>query len=89
MITVADVKRCPRCEKYIPRSMFWRDTTRPDGLHSYCKPCHKVYESTRRRKHHDWSRADWSKSDSEIAEAVGCTRQAVWLRRGRMAEAAR
>ncbi len=33
------VKRCFRCEKLRPRSMFSPDRARKDGLHFYCKPC--------------------------------------------------
>lgn len=43
-----DHKRCPDCEKVLPRSAFAMDRSRPIGLKAYCRPC-----SAARFKH--WS----------------------------------
>ena len=34
-----EVKRCPRCEEWKPRSLFGKARHRLDGLHSYCREC--------------------------------------------------
>lgn len=33
-------KRCPRCKETKPRADFVSNRSQPDGLGSYCKPCH-------------------------------------------------
>src|SRR5690554_3144772 len=32
-------KTCPRCETEKPKSQFYKDERRPDGLYSWCKEC--------------------------------------------------
>jgi len=32
-------KRCPDCERTLPRAAYPRDITKPDGLHSHCREC--------------------------------------------------
>jgi len=34
-------KLCPKCKKIKPRSKFWKDRRRADGLQSYCISCQK------------------------------------------------
>lgn len=45
-------KRCPRCERVLPRDEFYRSQAAKDGCTSYCRVCCKVYhypEHARRR----------------------------------------
>lgn len=37
------MKRCNRCEKEKPKSDFFINKKRSDGLQTYCKPCHLEY----------------------------------------------
>ncbi len=37
------MKNCARCSIDKEPSEFSKDKSRKDGLHSYCKDCHKVY----------------------------------------------
>jgi 5-methylcytosine-specific restriction endonuclease McrA len=37
-------KRCTRCLQWKPRSEFYRDGTKRDGLKSQCKECGKLYK---------------------------------------------
>jgi hypothetical protein len=32
-------KRCPRCDEVKPGEEFGKNSARPDGLQSICKPC--------------------------------------------------
>ena len=36
-----DVKWCPKCQTNHPRSAFWADASRADGLESQCKACRR------------------------------------------------
>lgn len=36
---MAEVKTCTRCQEEKPRSDFYKDSAKKDGLASYCKPC--------------------------------------------------
>lgn len=45
-----DWKYCPGCKQWYPRSNFYRNRARHDGLKPYCKPCDISSEMTRRRK---------------------------------------
>ena len=41
------VRRCPCCERDLPRTAFGRHTLGPDGLRSWCKEC--ISEHRRKR----------------------------------------
>jgi hypothetical protein len=32
-------KFCPKCEQVLPRSEFYKDSARKEGITAYCKPC--------------------------------------------------
>ena len=32
-------KFCPKCEQMLPRSEFYKDSARKEGITAYCKPC--------------------------------------------------
>lgn len=59
------MKRCPRCEQYLPRSEFWKSSKQHDGLQSYCKACSKARRShyyrenreTEEQLRDEWNRA--------------------------------
>lgn len=37
-------KKCPGCKKLLPKTSFYADKARPDGLQSFCRECrHKKY----------------------------------------------
>jgi hypothetical protein len=40
-----ELKRCPACGETKAGSEFCRDSTRPDGLQSQCKPCNAEYKA--------------------------------------------
>lgn len=51
-------KTCTRCQTEKPRSLFYRDKRRKDGLYSWCKECFKAHcrsaydpEKDRARRH--------------------------------------
>ena len=37
------MKVCNKCKLMVPLSYFYKDARTYDGLHSHCKPCHKVF----------------------------------------------
>lgn len=41
-------KRCSKCLETKPRSKFYRNAGRADGLTPYCQPCHNEYVAQRR-----------------------------------------
>jgi 5-methylcytosine-specific restriction endonuclease McrA len=46
------LKRCPRCERILPTTEFYRDSNASDGLHWICKDCqrqraHRYYEANK------------------------------------------
>lgn len=45
---MSDLKRCPQCEIEKPRTVeyFYRNKSRPDGLHALCKLCEKANQKT-------------------------------------------
>lgn len=44
-------KQCPRCQLILPRSAFFRDKTRSDGLQTYCIECRRRHLGYSRRVH--------------------------------------
>ena len=32
-------KFCPKCEQMLPRTEFYKDSARKEGITAYCKPC--------------------------------------------------
>ena len=67
-----DRKQCRRCYKRLPRSEFNRESSRPDGLFSYCRRCFREYrrDLTERKRHDDLRyiihEAAWSKKDKTV-----------------------
>jgi hypothetical protein len=43
-------KFCPKCEKVLPFSAFYKDKSRPDGHSGYCKNDVKAYQRERYHK---------------------------------------
>ena len=48
-------KKCPRCNRILPKSNFYKNSARRDGLSTYCKKCEREY-------HHNYYRKDIEKS---------------------------
>lgn len=44
------MKYCKLCKQDKPASEYYRQSTTLDGLHSYCKECHKMQVTSRRNK---------------------------------------
>lgn len=44
-----DTKRCAKCQQSKSTSEFYKDKTRKDGLHCYCKTCEKIYQGNYRK----------------------------------------
>lgn len=38
---IANIKKCALCKRLMPSSMFAKDPTQTDGLHSHCKECQR------------------------------------------------
>lgn len=55
-------KCCSRCGYAQPRSEFWRDASRPDGLHSQCKSCKNGVRKESRKRNPDWRDRDKERS---------------------------
>lgn len=63
------MKRCAKCQEYLPLSSFWRSAKQHDGFQSYCKACSKkrrgeYYRDNREAEgqlRDEWNRAyrDW------------------------------
>ena len=45
-----ETKKCTKCGRELPRSEFWKNPTREDGLQEYCKECGKEYFKKKRSK---------------------------------------
>lgn len=54
-------KICPKCKALKPADEFYKNTGRPDGLSSYCKPCQIGDASSRYTKHPRWKAPDGMK----------------------------
>jgi len=42
-------KKCSKCKKILPVSLFGKQNQRKDGLHIYCKSCHNRLQRIRRQ----------------------------------------
>lgn len=57
--TVGNLKYCPDCGRWKPRTEFYKNAANRDGLHTYCKRCqdertkpyNRIRERARRRAH--------------------------------------
>ena len=47
---MSDLKRCPKCPEgvLLPRSAFNKNRANPDGLQTYCRPCGRADQKSRR-----------------------------------------
>lgn len=43
------LKTCPKCERPLPLTSFYRDRRRPSGRHALCKECHHASARARYR----------------------------------------
>ena len=50
---LASEKYCGGCQNVLPRSSFYKNSKRLDGLATQCKSCNKVYEKKYREKHRE------------------------------------
>lgn len=48
--TEVSVKTCSKCKHVLPRTTFYRDRQRPDGLAPQCKDCMKANAKARRER---------------------------------------
>ena len=44
-------KYCPKCKSFRPRTHFFKDKTKPDGLQTWCKSCNAAYQAAYRAAH--------------------------------------
>jgi hypothetical protein len=44
------MKTCPRCERELPVGQFSKDSTRSDGLATYCKACVREYQQANKKR---------------------------------------
>ncbi len=73
------MKICPKCGVEKPRTEFYKDRSKRDGLYSWCKPCVKDYATKRYANNPKKSRAKSKRSRVENRENV---RQQNIRRRG-------
>lgn len=50
MTGAPETKKCCACEQVKPRSEFYRNAVRPDGRHSKCRDCMRLYAAARRER---------------------------------------
>lgn len=50
------MKRCPRCERWLPLSDFGRNRSRADGVQQYCRTCMRPYKRTHEHQRYDSGR---------------------------------
>lgn len=43
-------KLCPKCKRTLPYNLFWKNSSAPDGLYSYCKECCSIIKKKRREE---------------------------------------
>lgn len=80
-------KRCPRCGLVQPVCAFGSDRHRPDGLHAFCRPCHRAYRKERAARFPEQERA----AQAAYYRAHKSARVAAssrWLARARQVSAA-
>ena len=58
MQAASDTKRCYKCGSTLPLSSFCRDSSKKDGLHGRCKPCHYAVKRDWKRRNPEKYRAD-------------------------------
>lgn len=49
-------KRCSKCRRELPRSEFYKNKGRPDGIQTVCKGCTRVINAERQAKDPEWWR---------------------------------
>lgn len=52
------MKICAKCETSKPLNQYHNNAAMPDGLHFYCKPCHRGYAANRRNTARDMLAAE-------------------------------
>ena len=64
------MKRCPRCQRELPRSDFHANKARYDSVSTYCKECNRkaLSESSKTDKGKARSRRKWIKSEYGMSE---------------------
>ena len=55
-----DTKRCFRCKNEKPVSQFYKDTSKRDGLQSYCKDCESEKQKTPESRNQPSRRKSWA-----------------------------
>ena len=51
------MKKCSKCKKKKPKSNFWIDRSRPDGLCARCNDCQAVFNREKRKRNPETYRA--------------------------------
>lgn len=62
------MKKCSKCGNDRPKSEFYKNKTKSDGLHAQCKECTKISNNNWRKKNPEKakaSRTDWAKKNTE------------------------
>ena len=81
--TIRHLKLCPRCGEVKPLSEFSKNARRPDGVHSICKSCRRIYDHERYERIHgreiayvplrsERGRRKWLRSLKEGKPCVDC-----------------
>ena len=63
-------KKCRRCEGVKHETEFYADPQNKDGLHSWCKSCHKEAKKERKRKEDDEASSIQDNANVGIKEQV-------------------
>ena len=69
-------KRCTGCKIDWPPAAYWRDKSRHDGLHQYCKNCHAV------RMQGYWKTVYYPRRRVELSTRANAANKARRARRG-------
>ncbi|HUV88182.1 MAG TPA: hypothetical protein VMY80_00890 [Anaerolineae bacterium] len=59
-------KQCATCGRDLPRSSFYRDRRKSDGLYSECKDCVKARRTRDIAKRRKWAR-EWRAANPDLA----------------------
>ena len=65
-------KKCPKCGKEKPKTEFFKDWRRKDGLYSYCKPCHNAVTYDYKRRNREFATQIERNRYHRIQEEAGC-----------------
>jgi DNA-directed RNA polymerase beta' subunit len=62
------MKTCEHCKKEKPKTEFWKNKKRPDGLNGVCRECYRVYDRKRYYKDIEASREKKNRMAKKMME---------------------